>query len=415
MSRFWRGFSNVGAQGAPLSIARGAGSTVWDAAGNEYLDATGSLWYCAVGYGRDSIAAAAAEQMRTLHAYSTFGTFTNEPAERLAARVAALSPLRDPDVFLCSGGSDAVDTAIKMALGYWERIGQPERDIVLAFESAYHGMHGVGTALAGIGPNRMRHYTSVGEGIQWLPLGHLGAFVDALDRLTGRVAAVIGEPVQGAGGVHFPADPDFWPSVAKHCAAEGALLVADEVITGFGRLGWWFAAERFGYEPDIITFAKQVTSGYTALGGVIAAPRLREAYGSAGTVWRHGYTYGGHATSCAVALENLDIMAEEQLVTRTRDREDAWISALKTLARHEVVSEVRAIGLVGAVQLKAIGDLDCATVVARVIDAGRANGVLTRGLAGDSLQLSPPLVITDAEVSRLVAGLDDALETVAVP
>ncbi|HEY1489018.1 MAG TPA: aminotransferase class III-fold pyridoxal phosphate-dependent enzyme [Micromonosporaceae bacterium] len=415
MSRFWRGFSDIGAQSEPLSITRGAGSTVWDAAGNEYVDATGGLWYCAVGYGRDSIAAAAAEQMRTLHAYSTFGGFTNEPAERLAARIAALSPLHDPDVFLCSGGSDAVDTAIKMAFGYWARVGHPERDVVLAFDSAYHGMHGVGTAIAGIGPNRMGNYTSVGQSIEWVPLGHLGAFVEALDRLSGRIAAVIGEPVQGAGGVHAPADPDFWPSVAKHCAAEGALLIGDEVITGFGRLGSWFAAERFGYEPDLITFAKQVTSGYAALGGVIAAPRMREAFGRAGLVWRHGYTYGGHATACAVALENLDIMADEHLVAQTRDREDAWISALKAFTRHKAVAEVRAIGLVGAVQLQAVGDFDRATVVARALDASRANGVLTRGLAGDSLQLSPPLVITEAEVTRLVAGLDAALETVSRP
>src|SRR5262245_3610935 len=298
--------------GAEFVIARGEGALVWDVDGREYLDATAGLWFANVGHGRAEIAAAAAEQMTLLAAHHTFGDVANEPARELADRVAALAPLDDAAVFFGSGGSDAVDTAGKIARRYWSLLGQPERQVILSRQFGYHGMHAYGTSLGGIAANQEGLGTLV-EGVLVVPNDDPDELEAALDRLGSRAAAFIGEPVIGAGGVIPPPD-GYWPAVERILRERGVLFIADEVICGFGRLGRWFGVERYGVTPDLITCAKGLTSGYMPLGAVIASGQVRAPFWEHGAPpFRHGYTYSGHAAACAVGLANLDILEREGL------------------------------------------------------------------------------------------------------
>ena len=270
---FWHPFADMAAveAGGELVLVRGEGAYVWDDAGRRYLDATASLWYCNVGWGRREIAEAAAAQMAMLPAYSTFGDLTNRPASELAERVATLAPVAGSKVFLTSGGSDSIDTATKMARRYWQLRGEPERTVLIRREKAYHGMHTAGTSLAGIPANAAGHGELIEDVVQ-VPWDDVGALADSIARAgTERVAAFFCEPVIGAGGV-FPPPAGYLEGVRQVCRDTGVLFVADEVITGFGRCGDWFASSRFDLEPDIVTCAKGITSGYLPMGAVIAAP-----------------------------------------------------------------------------------------------------------------------------------------------
>jgi len=414
VSSYWHPFADSHAvtAGGELSIVRGEGSHVFDADGRRYLDATASLWYCNVGHGRAEIADAVAAQMRQLESYSTFADLTNPPVQVLAERVAAMAPVPDSKVFLTSGGSDSIDTAAKMVRRYWHLRGEPGRTVLIRRERAYHGMHTGGTSLAGIPANAAGHGPLITDVVE-VPWDDADALASTIFELGARAAAFFCEPVIGAGGV-FAAPPDYLAAARKVCAEAGVLFVADEVITGFGRTGEWFASGRWDLAPDLMTCAKGITSGYLPLGAVIAAPSVWEPFFAEGAgMWRHGYTYSGHAAAAAAALSNLDIMEREELLARAVDLEATLTEALGPLAQHDLVSEVRSgVGVLAAVQFDPSAIEADPALPRRAVPALRKNGIMTRMLASGAIQISPPLVITDDEVDELAAGIGAALDDV---
>jgi adenosylmethionine-8-amino-7-oxononanoate aminotransferase len=396
--------------GSELVIVRGEGCELVDRDGRRYLDATAALWYCNVGYGRAEIASAVERQLRDLAAYSTFGAYANEPALALAERVAALAPLEDAKVFFTSGGSDAVDTAAKLARRYWHAVGRPEKLTVIGRRHAYHGMHAWGTSLGGIPANVEGLGTLMPDVVHVDPssVDELAAAIEHLG--AERVAAFIGEPVLGAGGVVPPPD-GYWPAVAELCREHDVLLIADEVITGFGRLGSRFGCERFGFVPDLLVFAKGITSGYMPLGGVVVGPRVQEPFWSGeGTWFRHGYTYSGHAAACAAGLANLDLLERERLIERVAELEPTLAEHVHSLRDHPLVGETRAIGLTAAVELDAAALERDPALVDRVVVLAREHGVLTRTLRGCAIHISPPFVITASQIETLAEGIRHSLD-----
>jgi putrescine---pyruvate transaminase len=416
MTRFWHSFADMAAveRAGELVIDRGEGVHVWDEDGRRYLDATAALWYCNVGYGREEIADAAREQLRRLSAYSTFGELSNRPAIELTERVAGLAPVADARVFLTSGGSDSIDTAAKIARRYWQLVGKPDRTLFITRERAYHGMHVAGTSLAGIEANAAGYGTLVGDVVRvaWDSAEELREAIAFAG--PERVAAFFCEPIIGAGGVFAPPQ-GYLAEVRRICGEAGVLFVADEVITGFGRVGDWFASTRWDLEPDLITCAKGLTSGYLPMGAVIAAPTVAEPFwsGDAG-MFRHGYTYSGHATVAAAALANLDIIDREALPKRALQLEGELAGALAPLAAHPLVEEVRSgTGVVAAVQIRADALADEPALANRVVAACRSHGVLTRTLATGGLQVSPALVIDEPGLAELRDGIAAALDDAA--
>ena len=417
MGSYWHPFADMSRveRGGPLVIASGEGAYVTDEQGRRYLDATAGLWYCNVGHGRAELAEAAAAQLRTLAAYSTFGDLGTRPTLELAERIAAIAPVPGSKVFLTSGGSDSIDTALKLVRRFWQLQGRPDKTMVLSRRHAYHGMHVAGTSLAGIPANRLG-YGSLLEGTAQVPWDSAEALAAALDA-TGpdRVAAFFVEPVIGAGGVFAP-PAGYLESVEKICRDRDVLLVVDEVITGYGRIGGaWFASSRFGLQPDIVTGAKGVTSGYLPLGTVLVAPRVAEPFWRDGTgPWRHGYTYSGHAGACAVALANLDLIEREHLLAEAARLERTLEVELAVLEQHPAVAEVRrGTGALAAVQLDAALLAADPSAPQRVTLALRERGVLSRPLATGGLQVSPPFVTTDADVRLLAHAFGTALDAAA--
>lgn len=415
MTRFWHPVADMHAVVASgeLILDRADGVHVWDEAGNRYLDATAGLWYCNVGYGRAEIAEAAAAQIRRLPAYSHYGDLSSRPTTELAARIAAVAPMDDAVVFFTSGGGEAIETAVKLVRRFWSLLGHAEREIVVSRERAYHGLAGYGTSIVGTDA------FTVGVGplaggtlrVPWDDADALAAAIDAAG--PERVAAFFCEPIVGAGGVLLP-PPGYLEAARRICRERDVLFVADEVICGFGRVGDWFASTRFGLDPDLVTFAKGVTSGYLPLGGLIVGPRVREPFWAPGAgVWRHGYTYSGHATAAAAAHANLDIMEREDLPRRALGLEADVAESLRPLAGHPLVSEVRAgLGVVAAVQLAPDALADDPGLADRAALAARRHGVLTRVLGGGGLQVSPALVIDDAGLAELRDGVREALDEV---
>ncbi len=404
------------ATAAPITIVRGERSTVWDAEGRSYLDAIASLWYCNVGHGRAEIAAAAAAQMRELAAFQIFEYYTNPPAEMLATRLAALVPMADARVlFTAGGGSDAVDTAAKMARAYWAAMGRPEKRAIFSRTNAYHGMNAYGTALTGI-PALTELFDPLVMPTERVAWDDPGALAAAIER-TGadRVAAFFCEPVIGAGGVlHPPAG--YLAEVRRLCRAHDVLFVADEVITGFGRLGEWFASGRFGLEPDLMTVAKGLTSGYAPLGAVIVSARVADPFfrDGATAVLRHGYTYSGHPTACAVALANLDVLEREGLIARVRQLEPVMSRTFQPLAAHPLVGAVRVgLGLLCGVDVRDAARAARPDLLAAIVGEARARGVLLRALRGQTLQISPPFVVTEGELTEIARVLGQALDAVS--
>ena len=317
-SRFWHPFADMHAtRSAELTIVSGEGVHVTDEEGRRYFDGTASLWCVNVGHGRTELADAAAAQMRELASYSAFGSFSNPRARELTDRLAALAPVDDAKVFLTSGGGDSIDTAAKLARRYFAATGRPERVHLISRSQGYHGTHGLGTSLGGIPANR-EAVGPLDPHSSQVPHDSLEALEAEIERVgADRVAAVFVEPVIGAGGVH-PPRPGYLEAVEALCKRTGVLLVIDAVIAGFGRLGEWFGPERWGMRPDMIVFAKGVTSGYLPLGGVVISGTIASPFwDEPNPPWfRHGPTYAGHPTSCAVALANLDIIEREGLLAR---------------------------------------------------------------------------------------------------
>jgi putrescine aminotransferase len=407
---FWNPMTNMGAfRERGVTIVRGEGSTVWDDAGSALIDISGSLWYANIGYGREELAEAAATQIRQLASYKTYDGFTSPPTEELATRVAGLVPLDGVKVFFTSGGGESIDTAAKLARAYWTAVGKPEKHAIISRQYAYHGSNAYGTSLGGMAP-LVETYGRLVPEVEQVPWNDAEALAETIDRLgRDRVAAFFAEPIIGAGGVMIPPD-GYLDRVQEICREHEVLLVLDEVITGFGRTGEWFATGRFGLSPDLITVAKGITSGYLPLGGVIASARVAEPFWAEGTqhAFRHGYTYSGHATACAVGLANLDVIEREGLVQRVRELEPVLAAALTPLAGHPAVADVRTgVGLLGAVELAEPSKLQA------VIDAAYERGVLVRGIRGVALQVSPPFVITEDEIATTARVFGEALDAAA--
>ena len=411
-TRLWHPFAAMGkVDGHELVIARGDGARVWDVDGNEYIDATAGLWFANVGHGRVEIADAVGAQLRTLAAHHVFGDHANEPALELADRVAGLAPVEDAAVFFGSGGGEAVDTAAKIVRRYWALQGQPERTVIVSRRFAYHGTNAYGTSLSGI-PAVRDGYGKLVEDVAEVAHDDPAALENVLDDLGPRAAAFVGEPMIGAGGVIPPVD-GYWPEVERICRERGVLIVADEVISGFGRLGRWFGCERYGFTPDLMTCAKGISSGYVPLSAVVVSGRVRAPF------WRedaapfiHGGTYAAHPGACVAALVNLDILERERLVERVAALEPVLAAALEPLRSLPGVADVRTAGLAGGVELDA--DLLAAhpAAGAAIVLAARRRGVLTRLLRGVALQISPPFVVTEDELGAIAAAIEAALGAV---
>lgn len=408
---FWHPFADMSAvAGNELVLVKGEGAVVTDASGRDYLDASAGLWFCNVGHGRREIADAAAAQMATLASYSTFGDNATAPTIELAERVAALSGIPGAKVFFTSGGSDAVDTAVKLVRKYWSQVGEPSRRWIITRDRAYHGMHMAGTSLAGIAMNK-DGYGDLDSKVANVAWDSAAALEDAITRIgAGNVAAFFCEPVIGAGGVY--AAPDgYLREVREVCRRHGVLFVADEVISGFGRVGRWFGSQRWSLDPDLVLVAKGLTSGYVPMGAVIVAERVAEPFWTTpGFVWRHGYTYSGHAAAAAAALANIAILEREHLIEQVARNELTLAAALVPLRSHSHVQEVRAgTGLLAAVQLDPAWLAEDPSAGMKLIREIRSRGVLTRLLAGGGLQVSPPFVTTRDQFQQMALAFDASL------
>ena len=381
-----------------VNIVRGEGSLLWDDAGNEYVDGLASLWYCQVGHGRAEIVDAVAEQMRRLEAYNIFDPFTNEPAARAAAMIVERSPHPDGRVFLGCSGSEAVDTVLKMVRQFHQLAGDAERQVVVRRTHGYHGTNFGGTSAQGIAPNR-EGWGDLVPHFEEIPNDDLEAAATLFADRGDRIAAVISEPIQGAGGVHLPPD-GYLEGLRRLCDDHGALLIFDEVISGFGRTGQWFGAQHFGVTPDLITFAKGVTSGYLPLSGVIASRRVCEAFEEPGFVFRTGYTYSGHPASCTAGIANLELMDAEGLVERANHVGGRIRSGLAALQADGLIESWRGTGAVYAAEL----GRDSIPVRNEMM----ANGVIVRPI-GTCLAICPPLIITDDEIGRVLDTMAEAL------
>ncbi|MCX6516779.1 MAG: aminotransferase class III-fold pyridoxal phosphate-dependent enzyme [Actinobacteria bacterium] len=377
-----------------INMVRGDMALLWDDKGNEYIDAIGSLWYCQIGHGRKEMADAIAAQVGTLETYSTFDPFTNPLAEAVATKVSSLSPISNSRVFLCGSGSESIDTAMKIARTSQIQAGHPERSVIITRNRGYHGTNYGGTSAQGLPLNKIGYGTLL-EGVIQVDADDIEAMSIAFEQNKGKVAAIIAEPLQGAGGV-WPSSAEYLTGLRRLCNDNGAYLIFDEVITGFGRLGEWFGATYYGVTPDMITFAKGVTSGYQPLGGVIIGEVINNALATDPTFFlRHGYTYSGHATVCAAALANIAIMEREGLVERAKHIGARIEKGLQALSADGILTGYRGAGAIWAGKLP--DDMD-ATIVR---DAMIKKGVIARSIPG-VIAVCPPLVITDQQIDTVL-------------
>jgi putrescine aminotransferase len=416
-------------------IVRAEGIHLWDSEGNRILDGMSGLWCVNAGYGRTSIVEAAARQMQTLPFYNSFFNTTNVPALQLAARLAELAPPGFQHVFFTSSGSEANDTALRMVWRYWQLMDQPQRRFVISRRNAYHGSTVAGASLGGMAamhaqgalpiPNiyhiEQPNFAGFGRGMSEAEFGLLAAdWLEQaiLDLGPTRVAAFIGEPVQGAGGVIIPPQT-YWPQIQRICDKYGILLISDEVICGFGRLGAWFGSEQLGMRPDLIPFAKGVTSGYVPLGGVMVGDRVARMLVEKGGDFNHGFTYSGHPVACAAALENIRIMAEEKLVERVAQETGPYLkTSFASLATHPLVGHADSIGMAAGLNLvrrKGAAIHECEPF-APALAVGMVcrqhmfdNGVIMRAV-GDRMIVAPPLVMTCAQIDEMVERIRFCLD-----
>ena len=414
-----------------LIFTSGQGATLTDVEGREYIDAMASLWNVNVGYGRHELADAAAEQMKSLAFSSAYGGFGNAPAIRLAARLAELAPGDLEVTYFASGGAEANDTAYKVARLYWKLRGQPDKVNIVSRLRDYHGLTYGATSATGL-PGFWKGFEPLAPGFLHAPApsvyrysgdGSAGAaYARALEKVIldagpGTVAAVVAEPVQGVGGVIVP-PADYFPAVREVCDRHGVLLIADEVITGFGRTGRWFALQHWNVQADLMIFAKGITSGYLPLSGVMLTRQVHDTLRSLKGPFQHGFTYSGHPAACAVALRNLKIIEDERLVERAAEIGPYLQERLQQLRSHDIVGDVRGLGLVAGVEF--VRDRETKEpfdgslgVARRVWTAALEMGVIVRPLPGDVIALSPPFVITEREIDRAVVVLDQAVSKVA--
>ncbi len=418
----------------PFVISRGEGIYLYDINGKQYIDGLSCLWNVNVGHGRRELAEAAARQME-VHAYSSaYVGFTHEPAIKLASRLAELAPAPLTATFFTCGGAESNDSAIKTARYYWHAQGQPEKYKIVSRRDAYHGVTATSMWATGI-PVFHQNFGPPAPGFAYAnppyryrcsycadqPKCTLGCADDIAQTIEREgpdtVAAVIAEPVQGAGGI-YPPDPGYFPRLRKICDRYNVLLIADEVITGFGRTGKWFATQNWNVGPDIMTFAKGVTSAYLPLGGMMVSKRIFEIMSTSDRRWMHAYTYSAHPTCCAVALANLDIIEREDLPANAALQGDRLYRGLAELRSHRLVGDVRGgLGLMAAVEL--VQDKATKTsfprsrqVSEKVFKAAARRGAIVR-YRNDSILLAPPLIINDGQTDTLVNIVGEAIEEVA--
>jgi putrescine aminotransferase len=392
-------------RGSFIDIVDGSGAEVTDGSGRRYIDALASLWYCQVGHGRVEIAEAVARQMGTLGGFHTFDRYTNPTTDALADRLVGLAPMPDTRVFFTSGGSESVETAIKLARLAQVRAGHPERTVIVSRQPSYHGVTYAAMTASGVPPNQEGFGPLLPDVVR-VPYDDLDA-IDALPEVQqGRVGAVMAEPVVGAGGV-WPAPEGYLAGLRERCDAWGAHLIFDEVICAFGRLGSWWGAKYAGVRPDLITFAKGVTSGYLPLGGVLVGPAVRGPLeDDPAGVLRHGYTYSGHPSCAAAALANLDILEREQLLGSAARIGAHLGTGLQGLVDGEGVVEVR--GTMGIWALGLGADVDATALR----DALLTHGIIARPIGASTVAFCPSLVITDGQMEQCVEGARRALADV---
>lgn len=411
--------------GPKCIVQEGDGIYLKDIDGKTYIDAMSSLWNVNVGHGRKELSEAAQEQMEKLAFSSAFSTFSHEPAIRLAEKIAQISPGHLNAVFLTSGGSESNDTAFKLARHFWKLLGKPERKKIISRKRAYHGVAAAATSATGI----QEFWNMAG----WLMTDFLHAdapyerstqeAINSIRETIERegpetIAAFIAEPVQGAGGVIIPPD-DYFQEIRKLCDEYGILFIADEIITGFGRTGKMFGLENWNVVPDLMTFAKGVTSGYLPLGGVIVSDHIHEVLKerSDGVLF-HGFTYSGHPVAAAVALKNIEIIEREKLVENARQMGTELLNGFRKIKDEiDIVGNVRAIGLLGAIELVADPKTNKRfspelNVAPRVIDALHERGVICRPVTfggTDIIAFSPPLIINKEQIDEMLGKVHEAI------
>jgi adenosylmethionine-8-amino-7-oxononanoate aminotransferase len=426
---------DTAAQNAGRVWVEGRGAVLRDSAGKEYIDALSGLWNVLAGHGRRELAEAAARQMEKLAYMSGYAGNSTVPTVELADRLARITYPNINAFYFASGGGEANESAIKTARFYWKAVGKPNKTKIISRRWAYHG-----TTLATMSATGMDWYWPMFE--PRVPgFGHIEspypfwfettrrdvtpgvAAADLLEDAIERegpetVAAFIAEPVQGAGGVIVPPD-DYFPRIREICDRHNVLLIADEVITGFGRTGQWFALDRWNVQPDILTFAKAITSGYIPLGGMGVSDRIAETIraGTGKTKWMHAFTYSGHPTACAVALANLDIIEREGLVRRAAELGGRLLGGLRRLESLPHVGEARGLGLMAAVELveskqpKKRFDPSLG-IGARVVAEMGKRGVVTR-IVGDVILLAPPAVTSEEQIDRIVQVIGESVSTLS--
>jgi putrescine aminotransferase len=417
-------------------ITKAQGIYIWDSEGEKMLDAMSGLWCVNVGYGRKELADAAYQQMMTLPFYNSFFQTTNVPAVKLAERLAGLAPkVGDRSfqhVFYSSSGSESNDSNVRMVRRYWDLLGQPQRKVIISRHNAYHGSTMAGASLGGMsgmhaqGDLPIPNITHIeqpyffenglpGESAEAFGVRAAGWLEEKILQIgADKVAAFIAEPVQGAGGVIIP-PATYWPEIQRIVDKYGILLISDEVICAFGRLGHWFAYEKFGYKPDLVTFAKAVTSGYIPLGGVMVGNRVADVLIKQGGEFNHGYTYSGHPVACAVALANLDLMEKEQLPQRVKNDIGPYLAkGFETIAQHPLVGSAETCGFTAGLVLvknKATRERFAAELSVGMICRRHCfqNGLIMRAV-GDRMIIAPPLVMTHDEIDELLRLIKNALD-----
>ena len=410
-------------------ITRAKGVTLTDSEGNEILDAMAGLWCVNIGYGRDELAEVSSRQMRELPYYNTFFQTTHVPAIALAERLAELTPYDLNHVFFANSGSEANDTNIRIVRTYWQEKGQPEKTVIISRKNAYHGSSVASSALGGMAgmhaqSGMIPDIHHIDQPNWWAEGGDMSPEDFGLERAQQlekailelgehKVAAFIGEPVQGAGGVIIPPST-YWPEIQRICDKYGILLIADEVICGFGRTGNWFGSQTMGIKPDIMTVAKGLSSGYAPISASIVNDKVATVLGAC--EFNHGYTYSGHPVACAVALENLRILDEEGIVSHAAQELAPYLKEkFESLGDHPMVGEVKVVGMMGSLALtpdkttRAKFAADVGTVGFMVRERCFANNLIMRHV-GDRMVISPPLVITKAEIDTLIVRARKALD-----
>jgi putrescine---pyruvate transaminase len=414
-------------------ITRADNIYLWDSDGTKILDAMSGLWCVNVGYGQQALIDAATVQLKTLPFYNAFFQTATVPAIELAALLAEVTPPQFQHVFFSGSGSEGNDTVVRMVRRYWDLLGQPQRQTIISRHNAYHGSTMAGASLGGMssmhaqGGLPIPGITHIEQPYWWAHGRPQGLSRDTFGTVAARwleaeilrigadkVAAFIGEPVQGAGGVIIP-PATYWPEVQRICDQYGVLLVSDEVICGFGRTGRWFGCETFGFKPDLMTFAKGVTSGYVPLGGVMVGQRVAKVLIEQGGEFNHGYTYSGHPVACAVALANIGLIQRLGLVEHVQSDVGPYLArAFAQLAGHPLVGDAETCGLMGALQLvadKARGTAFSDDVAIGMVCRGHCfrEGVIMRAV-GDRMIIAPPLVITRPQIDEMVALIRRCLD-----